>query len=66
MELGLRTQIASKLERESIYLYRKPPNKHRLKLMRQSPVHESAREIYADGDGTELMKMAIRMPDALK
>jgi arginyl-tRNA synthetase len=27
---------------------------------------DQLREIYADGDETELMKMAIRMPDALK
>ena len=71
MELGLRTQIASKLERGkvdfSIYI---ESTAEQTSTKVNAPIVKAymnqLREIYNGGDDTELMKMAIRMPDALK
>ncbi|MBU0941665.1 MAG: YicC family protein [Bacteroidetes bacterium] len=71
MELGLRTQIASKLERGkvdfSIFI---ESTAEQTSTKVNAPIVKAymnqLREIYNGGDDTELMKMAIRMPDALK
>jgi uncharacterized protein (TIGR00255 family) len=71
MELGLRTQIASKLERGkvdfSIFI---ESTAEQTSTKVNAPIVKAymsqLREIYNDGNETELMKMAIRMPDALK
>lgn len=71
MELGLRTQIASKLERGkvdfSIFIEstaEQTSTKVNVPIVKG--YMKQLKEIYADADETELMKMAVRMPDALK
>lgn len=71
MELGLRTQIASTLERGkvdfSIYI---ESTAEQTSTKVNVPIVKAyinqLREVYADADETELMKMAIRMPDTMK
>jgi uncharacterized protein (TIGR00255 family) len=71
MELGLRTQIASKLERGkvdfSIFI---ESTAEQTSTKVNAPIVKAymsqLREICNEGNETELMKMAIRMPDALK
>ncbi len=71
MELGLRTQLASRLERGkvdfSIFI---ESTAEQTSTKVNAPIVKAymnqLREIYNGGDDTELMKMAIRMPDALK
>ncbi|HEY4618733.1 MAG TPA: YicC/YloC family endoribonuclease [Flavobacterium sp.] len=71
MELGLRNQIAVKLERGkvdfSIFI---ESTAEQTSTKVNAPIVKGyikqLKEIYADADETELMKMAVRMPDALK
>ena len=71
MELGLRNQIALKLERGkvdfSIFI---ESNAEQTSTKVNVPIVkayiEQLKAVYADADETELMKMAIRMPDTLK
>ncbi len=71
MELGLRTQIASKLERGkvdfSIYI---ESTSEQTSTKVNVPIVKGyinqLREVYPDADEIELMKMAVRMPDTLK
>ena len=71
MELRLRTQIASKLERGkvdfSIYL---ESTAEQTSTKVNVPIVKAyinqLREVYPEADETELMKMAIRMPDTMK
>jgi uncharacterized protein (TIGR00255 family) len=71
MELGLRTQIASTLERGkvdfSIFIEstaEQTTTKVNVPIVKA--YINQLKEIYADADQTELMKMAVRMPDAMK
>lgn len=71
MELGLRNQIASKLERGkvdfSIYVEstaEQTSNKVNIPIVKA--YINQLKQVYADADETELMKMAVRMPDTLK
>ena len=71
MELGLRTQIASKLERGkvdfSIYIESTAEQTStRVNVPIVKAYIEQLREVYPDADATELMKMAVRMPDTMK
>ena len=71
MELGLRTQIASTLERGkvdfSIFI---ESTAEQTSTKVNVPIVKAyiaqLREVYADADETELMKMAVRMPDTMK
>jgi uncharacterized protein (TIGR00255 family) len=71
MELGLRNQLAVKLERGkvdfSIFI---ESTAEQTSTKVNAPIVKAyikqLKEIYADADETELMKMAVRMPDALK
>lgn len=71
MELGLRTQIASTLERGkvdfSIYI---ESTAEQTSTKVNVPIVKAyinqLREVYVDADETELMKMAVRMPDTMK
>lgn len=71
MELGLRNQIALKLERGkvdfSIFI---ETTAEQTSTKVNVPIVKAyisqLREVYADADETELMKMAVRMPDTLK
>jgi uncharacterized protein (TIGR00255 family) len=71
MELGLRNQIAVKLERGkvdfSIFI---ESTAEQTSTKVNAPIIKGyikqLKEIYAKADETELMKMAVRMPDALK
>lgn len=71
MELGLRNQIALKLERGkvdfSIFI---ESTAEQTSTKVNVPIVKAyinqLREVYPDADQTELMKMAIRMPDTLK
>ncbi|MEN9909350.1 MAG: hypothetical protein RLZZ540_2499 [Bacteroidota bacterium] len=71
MELGLRTQIASTLERGkvdfSIYI---ESTAEQTSTKVNVPIVKAyinqLREVYPDADETELMKMAVRMPDTMK
>lgn len=71
MELGLRNQIALKLERGkvdfSIFI---ETTAEQTTTKVNVPIVKSyiaqLREVYADADETELMKMAVRMPDTMK
>ena len=71
MELGLRNQIALKLERGkvdfSIFI---ESTAEQTSTKVNVPIVKAyinqLREVYHDADETELMKMAIRMPDTLK
>ncbi|PRZ26360.1 uncharacterized protein (TIGR00255 family) [Flavobacterium granuli] len=71
MELGLRTQIASTLERGkidfSIFIEstaEQTTTKVNVPIVKA--YINQLREVYADADETELMKMAVRMPDTMK
>ena len=71
MELGLRTQIASTLERGkvdfSIFIENtaeQTSTKVNVPIVKNYIAQ--LREVYADADETELMKMAVRMPDTMK
>ena len=71
MELGLRNLIASKLERGkidfSIYIESTAEQTStRVNVPIVKAYINQLREIYADADETELMKMAVRMPDTMK
>lgn len=71
MELGLRNQIALKLERGkvdfSIFI---ETTAEQTSTKVNVPIVKGyiaqLREVYADADETELMKMAVRMPDTMK
>ena len=71
MELGLRNQIALKLERGkidfSIFI---ESTAEQTSTKVNVPIVKAyinqLREVYPDADETELMKMAVRMPDTLK
>ena len=71
MELGLRNQIALKLERGkvdfSIFIESTAEQTStRVNVPIVKAYINQLREVYADADETELMKMAIRMPDTMK
>lgn len=71
MELGLRTQIASTLERGkidfSIYIESTAEQTStRVNVPIVKAYMDQLRAVYNDGNETELMKMAIRMPDTMK
>ncbi|SHH31767.1 TIGR00255 family protein [Flavobacterium johnsoniae] len=71
MELGLRTQISTKLERGKIdFAIYIESTAEQTSTKVNVPVVKNyiaqLREVYADADETELMKMAVRMPDTLK
>ncbi|OAZ03491.1 hypothetical protein FLB_22800 [Flavobacterium succinicans] len=71
MELGLRNQIASKLERGkvdfSIYIESTAEQTStRVNVPIVKAYMNQLREVYAHVEETELMKMAIRMPDTMK
>ncbi|MBG6186649.1 YicC/YloC family endoribonuclease [Flavobacterium sp. CAN_S2] len=71
MELGLRNQIALKLERGkvdfSIFI---ESTAEQTSTKVNVPIVKAyinqLREVFADADETELMKMAVRMPDTMK
>ncbi len=71
MELGLRNQIALVLERGkidfSVYI---ESTAEQTSTKVNVPIVKAyinqLREVYADADETELMKMAVRMPDTMK
>lgn len=71
MELGLRNQISQQLERGKIdfSLYIEVTGEETSTKI-NAPIVKAyisqMREILSDADATELMKMAVRMPDALK
>ncbi|CCB70958.1 YicC/YloC family endoribonuclease [Flavobacterium branchiophilum] len=71
MELGLRNEIASKLERGKIdfsifieNVTEQTTSKVNVPIVKAYIAQ--LQEVYATADQTELMKMAVRMPDALK
>lgn len=71
MELGLRNEIAQKLERGkidfSIFIEstaEQTTNKVNVPIVKN--YIEQLKEVFYDGNDTELLKMAIRMPDAMK
>jgi uncharacterized protein (TIGR00255 family) len=71
MELGVRNEIASKLERGkidfSVFLESTAEqtfSKVNVPIMKAYIAQ--LRDVYANADETELMKMAVRMPDAMK
>jgi uncharacterized protein (TIGR00255 family) len=71
MELGLRNQIALKLERGkadfSIFIEstaEQTTTKVNVPIVKA--YIKQLREVYADADENELMKMAVRMPDTMK
>lgn len=71
MELGLRNEIALKLERGkidfSVFIEmtgEQTSTKVNVPIVKA--YIDQMREVIADADETELMKMAVRMPDALK
>lgn len=71
MELGLRNLIASKLERGkidfSIYIESTAEQTStRVNVPIVKAYINQLREVYTDADETELMKMAVRMPDTMK
>ena len=71
MELGLRNEIAVKLERGKIdFSVFIETTAEQTSTKVNVPIVKAyilqLREVYANADETELMKMAIRMPDALK
>lgn len=71
MELGLRTQIATALERGkvdfSIFIEStSDQTSTRVNVPIVQEYMNQLKAVYADADTTELMKMALRMPDALK
>lgn len=71
MELGLRNQIALKLERGKVdFLVFIESTAEQTSTKVNVPIVKAyinqLREVYANADETELMKMAVRMPDAMK
>ncbi|MEL1241010.1 YicC/YloC family endoribonuclease [Flavobacterium flavipallidum] len=71
MELGLRTQIATALERGkvdfSIFIENTAEQTStKVNVPIVKAYIAQLREVYADADETELMKMAVRMPDTMK
>lgn len=71
MELGLRTFISTKLERGKIdFAIYIESTAEQTSTKVNVPVVKNyiaqLQEVYPDADETELMKMAIRMPDTLK
>ena len=71
MELSLRNEISQKLERGkidfSIFIENtteQTTNKVNVPIVRN--YIEQLKEVFYDGNDTELLKMAIRMPDAMK
>lgn len=71
MELGLRNQLSVELERGKIDFSIFMENTAEVTSTKVNvPIVKAyisqLREVYADADETELMKMAVRMPDALK
>ncbi len=71
MELGVRNEIALKLERGkidfSVFIEstsEQTSTKVNVPIMKA--YISQLRDVYADADETELMKMAVRMPDAMK
>lgn len=71
MELGLRNEIALKLERGKIdFSVFIESTAEQTSTKVNVPIIKAyinqLREVYANADETELMKMAVRMPDALK
>lgn len=71
MELGLRTYLSNALERGKIDFAIYVENTTEQTTTRVNvPIVKAyigqLREVYADADETELIKMAVRMPDALK
>ena len=71
MELGLRTQIATALERGKVdfSIFIESTSDQTSTKVNVPIVQEymnQLKAVYADADATELMKMAVRMPDALK
>ena len=71
MELGLRNLIASNLERGkidfSIYIESTAEQTStRVNVPIVKAYINQLREVYSDADETELMKMAVRMPDTMK
>jgi uncharacterized protein (TIGR00255 family) len=71
MELSLRNEIAHKLERGkidfSIFIEstaEQTTNKVNVPIVKN--YMEQLKEVFYDGNDTELLKMAIRMPDAMK
>lgn len=71
MELGLRNQLSTALERGKIdFSIFMENTAEQTSTKVNVPIVKAyigqLREVYADADETELMKMAVRMPDALK
>ncbi|KAB1156016.1 YicC/YloC family endoribonuclease [Flavobacterium luteum] len=71
LELGLRNQIALALERGkidfSIYIENSAEQTStKVNVPIVKAYIDQLREVYSEADETELMKMAVRMPDALK
>ncbi|WP_294824030.1 YicC/YloC family endoribonuclease [uncultured Flavobacterium sp.] len=71
MELGLRNQIAQKMERGKVdfSLFVEVTGEETSSKINVPIVKayiKQMKEVIPDGDATELMKMAVRMPDALK
>jgi uncharacterized protein (TIGR00255 family) len=71
MELGLRNQIAVKLERGKVdFSVFVESTAEQTSTKVNAPIIKGyikqLKEIYSEADETELMKMAVRMPDALK
>jgi len=71
MELGLRNQMAAALERGkidvSIFIESiSEQTSAKVNVPIVKAYIAQLREVYADADETELMKMAVRMPDAMK
>jgi uncharacterized protein (TIGR00255 family) len=71
MELGVRNEVALKLERGkidfSVYLEstsEQTSTKVNVPIMKAYMLQ--LRDVYSNADETELMKMAVRMPDAMK
>jgi len=71
MELGLRNEVSQKLERGKIdFCIYVENTAEQTSTKVNVPIVKAyisqLREVYAEADETELMKMAVRMPDALK
>ncbi|RZK01766.1 MAG: hypothetical protein EOO46_19310, partial [Flavobacterium sp.] len=71
MELGLRNQLSTVLERGKIdFSIFMENTAEQTSTKVNVPIVKAyisqLREVYAEADETELMKMAVRMPDALK
>ncbi|WP_269233766.1 YicC/YloC family endoribonuclease [Flavobacterium flavigenum] len=71
MELGLRTLISTRLERGKVdFAIYVESTSEQTSTKVNVPVVKNyiaqLREVYPDADETELMKMAVRMPDVLK